>query len=252
VVSNHSCSLTSFGSQPYEGGHPGRYGGEMSTHRPLLLVFDVNETLSDMTPLQSRFADVGAPKHLVVAWFAGLLRDGFALTASGDNEPFAQLAADGLRTTFHGVELNRGLEDAVQHVMDGLPTLGVHDDVVAGVRALAADGARMVTLSNGSTSIAEQLLEGAGIRGEFEALLTVEDAALWKPAPQAYAYALEKCAVDAADAMLIAAHPWDTHGAARAGLATAWVNRTGASYPTYFATADVTVSALTELADRLT
>ncbi len=29
--------------------------------RPELIVFDVNETLSDMSPMAQRFADVGAP-----------------------------------------------------------------------------------------------------------------------------------------------------------------------------------------------
>jgi len=31
---------------------------------PKVVVFDVNETLSDMSPIASRFADVGAPRHL--------------------------------------------------------------------------------------------------------------------------------------------------------------------------------------------
>jgi hypothetical protein len=28
--------------------------------------------------------------------------------------------------------------------------------------------------------------------------------------------------------LLVAVHPWDIHGAAQAGMGTAWVNRTGA------------------------
>ncbi len=44
--------------------------------RPTLLVFDVNETLSDMSPLAVRFEDVGAPKLLAQTWFAELLRNG--------------------------------------------------------------------------------------------------------------------------------------------------------------------------------
>ena len=34
------------------------------TRRPALLVFDVNETLSDMAPIAARFQEVGAPPHL--------------------------------------------------------------------------------------------------------------------------------------------------------------------------------------------
>lgn len=58
--------------------HPVSPGGP---RRPTLLVFDVNETLSDMSPMGQRFEDVGAPAHLAKTWFAVLLRDGFALTA---------------------------------------------------------------------------------------------------------------------------------------------------------------------------
>ena len=46
-----------------------------------VVVFDVNQTLSDLAPMARRFADVGAPEHLAKLWFATLLRDGFALTA---------------------------------------------------------------------------------------------------------------------------------------------------------------------------
>ena len=66
-----------------------------------------------------------------------------------------------------------------------------------------------------------------------------------------YAYALEQCDVDPMAAMLVAVHPWDIDGAARAGLATAWINRTGGPYPGYFRGADIEVGSLTELADQL-
>ena len=60
--------------------------------RPRLLVFDVNETLSDMTHLGDRFVEVGVPPYLAAQWFAGLLRDGFALTVTGHNPSFADVA----------------------------------------------------------------------------------------------------------------------------------------------------------------
>ncbi|MDN5768271.1 MAG: HAD hydrolase-like protein [Humibacillus sp.] len=39
--------------------------------RPLVLIFDVNEALSNLAPLGARFEDVGAPAHLATTWFAG-------------------------------------------------------------------------------------------------------------------------------------------------------------------------------------
>ncbi len=51
--------------------------------------------------------------------------------------------------------------------------------------------------------------------------------------------------------MLVAVHPWDIEGAARAGLATAWINRTGGRYPAYFRPAYVQATSLTHLAEML-
>jgi len=215
------------------------------------MIFDVNETLSDMAPMGQRFEDVGAPAHLARTWFAGLLRDGFALTAVGGNEAFATIAVDALRVVLDGQPLERSVEDAVQHIMEGFAGLPVHEDVPEGIGSLQHLGIRLVTLSNGSASVAEALLDRAGIRNHFEMLLSVEDAGSWKPAADAYAYALERCDVDPADAMLVAVHPWDIDGAARAGLATAWINRTGGPYPGYFRAPDLQVGSLTELADEL-
>lgn len=218
---------------------------------PSVIVFDVNETLSDMSPMGNRFMEIGAPEHLAKLWFASLLRDGFALTASGDNCPFAKIGAEALRTLLYAEPLNRELDDAVKHVMAGMAELGLHQDVPAGVQALKSAGYRLVTLTNGATKVAENLFAAAGIQDEFERLLSVEDAPAWKPARTAYDYAADVCGVSPGQMLLVAVHPWDIHGAARAGLSTAWLNRSGGPYPEYFAAPDITVSDLEDLAGAL-
>lgn len=221
-----------------------------SSTAPAVILFDVNETLSDMSPLAEKFADVGAP-GLAKLWFASLLRDGFALTASGDNPAFRDVGEDVLRGVLRGEALTRDLEAAVGHIMAGMTALGVHPDVPAGIGSLRTAGFRLATLSNGAASIAGSLFESAGIRAEFERLLSVADAPAWKPAAAAYEYAAAECGVPARELLLVAVHPWDIHGAARAGLGTAWLNRTGADYPAHFQPPDLTVPALTELAAAL-
>ena len=220
-------------------------------NRPAVLVFDVNETLSDMSPMAERFQEVGAPPHKAATWFAGLLRDGFALAAVNASQSFSLIAAEALRVSMDPQSLNRETEQAVQHIMDGFSGLHVHPDVAEGIHALSDLGIRLVTLSNGSTSVAEGLLERAGLRDQFERLLSVEEAGVWKPAARAYAYALEQCAVVPMDAMLVAAHPWDIDGANRAGLGTAWVNRGRGRYPAYFEAPDLQPESLTHLAEQL-
>jgi 2-haloacid dehalogenase len=225
--------------------------GAVGLRRPALLVFDVNETLSDMAPIAARFQDVGAPPYLAKTWFAGLLRDGFALTVAQVNPSFASLGAEGLRVMLSGLSLNQNLSDAVEHIMSGFSDVQVHPDVPDGIRALRQLGVRLVTLANGSASIARRLLADAGLEDAFESLLSVERAGVWKPAIGAYVYALAACEVDPVDAMLVAAHPWDTDGARRAGLASAWINRGGGRYPDYFLPPDLEAASLLRLADQL-
>ena len=219
--------------------------------RPRVIVFDVNETLSDMSPLSHRFTDVGAPAELASLWFASVLRDGFALTAAGAARPFADLASGLLAVMLPRETLNREIDDAVEHIMGGFMGLDVHPDVADGITALAALDLRLITLSNGAVGVAQQLLEGAGVRGQIESVLSVEAAGAWKPAAQAYRYALDRCGVEPHEAMLVAVHPWDIEGAHRAGLSTAWINRTGTTYPSYFEAPDFTASSLVHLEELL-
>ena len=160
-----------------------------------VVVFDVNETLSDMTPMAGRFAEVGLPPHLAPTWFASVLRDGFALAATGTQASFASIAEGVLRCLLASTAPAGDADDAVAHVLSGFTSLPLHPDVVPGVAALVGAGLRLVTLSNGAAWVAEALLTGAGIRTSFERLLSVEDAELWKPAAPSYAYAARRCAV---------------------------------------------------------
>lgn len=218
---------------------------------PSVVVFDVNETLSDMGPLTRRFADLGLPELAAKVWFASLLRDGFALTAAGDFEHFSALGEDALRTILLDSHTDANVEAAVGHVMAGFADLDVHPDVPDGVRRLAATGVRLVTLTNGAVTVADRLFTRAGIRDEFDDLMSVDSAGIWKPAPGAYQYAAQSCQTSLEDMMLVAVHPWDIHGASQAGMSTAWINRTGSPYPSYFSAPDVTVSRLTELAAQI-
>lgn len=112
-------------------------------------------------------------------------------------------------------------------------------------------GLRLVTLTNGATRVAERLLGDAGVLDRFERLMSVEDAGIWKPHRRAYEYAAATCGTDLSRMLLVAVHPWDIDGAARAGMSTAWVNRSGGRYPTYTEPASLEVSSLPDLADRL-
>ena len=164
---------------------------------------------------------------------------GFALTATGGKETFARLAGGALQAVLATARLNGPADDAIKHVLSGFADLGVHPDVPDGARFLRQRGLRLVTLTNGSADVTGRLLTHAGIRGEFEQLLSVDDADAWKPAPAAYAHAARGCSADIGQMLLVAVHPWDIQGAHQAGMRTGWISRQETPYPDYFSALDL-------------
>jgi 2-haloacid dehalogenase len=219
-------------------------------NRPDLVLLDVNETLSDLGGMQDAFAEVGLPPGDTSAWFAGVLRDGFALTVLGDNPAFADLAGSSLRVRL----ADAGHPDpagAAQQVLERFSRLVPHPDVVPGLLGLHDAGCRIATLSNGSAAVAESLLGGTEAGVVVECYLSVQDAGAWKPASRAYAYALDELSVPPDRAMLVAVHPWDLEGGHRAGLRTAWIRRGSSAYPDGFTPPDVEAEDFVELASML-
>ena len=219
---------------------------------PTLVLFDVNETLSDLEPLRARFEDVGAPGHLLETWFASTLRDGFALAAAGAYADFRTVALGVLRGQFERVErLRRDPDQAGEHVLAGFGELDVHADVAEGMHKLADAGVRMATLTNGAAEIAERLLERTGLAGLVERFISVDEVRRWKPAREPYLHAARELGVAPAECALVAVHPWDVDGAKRAGLQAGWLNRRKSDYPDFFERADATGETLGALADVL-
>jgi 2-haloacid dehalogenase len=215
--------------------------------RPLVIAFDVIETLFPLEPIRQRLIDAAQPGHLLEQWFARLLRDAFAVVASGGYRPFGEFAAAALRSS-----ANTPLTDAqVQAVLAGFPELDPHPDVVPAVRRLRDAGIRMVTLTNGSAANTSALLRRAGIDEDIEQVLSVDDIQRWKPAPEIYRHAATSTGVEPDRLALVAAHAWDTHGAHEAGLVTGWISRLEDEYPRVFAPPDVTGPDLGTVVDGL-
>src|SRR5436190_11991 len=85
------------------------------------------------------------------------------------------------------------------------------------LRPRLAAGVRTATLTNGSAALAEQVLERGGVAHLLDLRMTVAEVGRWKPAPEPYRHAAWRLGVRPGQLALVAAHPWDLGGAARAG-----------------------------------
>jgi len=219
----------------------------MAATRPEVLVLDVNETLSDLTPMRERFEAAGLPGHSLEPWFAAVLRDGFALTAVEAPADFGMIAGEILTGQLTAAGLDAGPE-TVRGVLAGFTQLKLHPDVVPGLQRLHESGIRIVTLTNGSAALSEQMFREAGLLPLLEHRLDVTKPGRWKPHRAAYEYAAEVCGVPVERMALAAVHPWDIDGAKRAGLQGWYVDRRRTPYPRMFTAPDRIGSDFEELA----
>jgi 2-haloacid dehalogenase len=216
-----------------------------------VLVLDVNETLSDLDPLRDHFVRVGLPASSLDLWFAMTLRDGFAVTAAGGFASFRDLGVDALRSLLASSGLDAD-EDVAGSVLAGFAQLPPHADVGPGLRRIHASGVRLVTLTNGATSVSDRLLADAGVIDLLEARISVEEIERWKPHPDSYLFAAQRCRTEPDRMALAAVHPWDVDGARRAGLHGIAVDRRGTPYPSALRRPDLVVRTFEELADWFT
>lgn len=212
--------------------------------RPLVIAFDVNETLFSLDAIQARLDAIGVPENTLETWFARVLSQGFALTAARSYVPFQDLA--------HAT-LARLLGDggAAAHVLDAFTQLEPHPDVRPALERLADADVPAVTLTNGHAETTRQLLERAGLASLVSHCLDVGEVSCWKPAALPYEHCARRCEVVNERLGMVAAHSWDIHGAQQAGLVTGYVSRLEGAPVPHFAPADVSGSDLVEVVEQL-
>ncbi len=221
--------------------------------RPDTLIFDVNETLLDLQPLQASVgAALGGRDDLLPLWFTTMLHYSLVDSLTGNYRDFADVGVGALMMIARrqGIDLQRS--DAEEAVIEPMRNLPAHSDVEASLERLQGAGFTIVCLTNSSTAGVTAQLDNAGIAHLFSRLLSVEPVAAFKPDPRTYRYALDELDQPAGRTLMVAAHAWDLAGARAVGLQTAFVARPGAVTNPNLDTPDVTVSDLVALADLLT
>lgn len=217
--------------------------------RPVVIAFDVIETLFSLESLRERLQSQRLPDHILETWFAHILRDGFALDATGVYEPFAKVATAALEALARSVQPSADV--AAEEIMKGFSELEAHPDVAPAMSALRDADIRMVTLTNGSASVTQRLLERAGLQGFVERIISVDEVRRWKPRREVYIHCADTTGVEPHRLALIAAHAWDIHGARHAGLITGYVSRHNSVFPSTMDKPNVEGATLVEVAARL-
>ena len=218
--------------------------------RPAVIAFDVVETLFSLQSLEHRFEAIGLERSALPIFFSRMLRDAFALEASGIYVPFREIAQASIEVTIASCG-EHSTAEKVKTILDGFAELEPHADVREAIERVHLAEVRVFALTNGSADATRKLIEKAGLADFFEKTLSIDSVRHWKPHRSVYEFAVREAGVDASRVALVAAHAWDTHGAKQAGLRTGWVQRGEAAYSSAMSPPDATARTLTEVVEKL-
>jgi 2-haloacid dehalogenase len=213
-------------------------------------VFDVNETLLDLTALDEHFASVFGNAGVRQAWFAQMIQSALVATVTDAYTNFGTIggAALDMIAARRGTVLSS--TDRAQ-LLGGMRTLPAHPEVAESLARLQRAGLRLAALANSTLVVATDQLTHAGLAGYFEQILSADMVRRLKPAPEPYQMAAERMGVAIGDIRMIAAHAWDIAGARRAGCAAAFVARPGMVLDPLALPPDIVGANLREVADQI-
>jgi 2-haloacid dehalogenase len=215
-----------------------------------VLVFDVNETLLDMSALDPLFQRVFGDATVRVEWFQTMLQSAFLTTITGPYKPFG----DHFRAALAITALRRGLRvspDDERAILAGVRTLPAHTDVRPALERLRSAGYRLAALTNSTKEVEDDQLRNAKLADLFEKALSADSGKRLKPAAEAYLNAAKELGVAPVEMRMVAAHVWDVQGALRAGCAAAFVERPGAVWNPLLERPDIVGPDLGEIAERV-
>jgi 2-haloacid dehalogenase len=215
-----------------------------------LLIFDVNETLLDLSKIRIAINTALSSEAAFNIWFLTLLQYSLVDTITGAYHPFGEIGKATLDMISKSLKKDISVEtiDGILQLMTGLPP---HPDVKEGLTKLRNAGFMMVTLTNSSLPVARQQITNAVLDVFFDGVYSVEEFQVYKPHPSTYVGIAHKLDYPVKDCIMVAAHGWDLTGAKHAGLLTAFIERKGQSVYPLTPLPDFTGKDLVSIAEQI-
>jgi 2-haloacid dehalogenase len=189
------------------------------------LVFDAYGTLYDVHSVLQRceafFQGKGA--QLSQLWRAKQLEYTWQRSLMGRYAPFSTVTREALAYSCEALGLQLTAE-RMEALMSEYNMLATYPDVAGAFERFA--GSKLAILSNGSPDMLEPLVEHSAL--ELDAVLSVDELRIFKPAPEVYGLAVGRLKIPKERIGFISSNCWDALGAKSYGLQVFWINRTGA------------------------
>ncbi len=186
------------------------------------LVFDAYGTLFDVHSVVRRCDGFWTGKGAALSqlWRAKQLEYTWQRSLMRRYAPFSQVTREALEyaCTALGLTLGDAARDAL---MAEYLKLALYGDVPRALQSL--ERYAQAILTNGSPDMIEPLVRNSGLN--FRAVLSVDEAKIFKPAPEVYALAVRKLGIAKENIGFVSSNCWDALGARSFGFRAYWINR---------------------------
>jgi 2-haloacid dehalogenase len=188
-------------------------------------VFDAYGTLFDYASAAAGCRDLLGDKAepLTVLWRDKQLQYSWLRAVQGRHADFWQVTGDALDYALEALDL--GEAALRQRLMNLYLTLDAFPEVPEVLRRLKAAELATAILSNGAPAMLRAAVNGAGIGGLLDAVLSVEEVGVYKPHPKVYQLAVDRLGVAAGKILFVSSNAWDAYAASAFGMRVAWCNR---------------------------
>jgi len=212
------------------------------------LLFDINETVLDLSSLKPKFKATLGSESVTTTWFSMLLHTSTVCALTNTRTDFATLAGTMLDAIAarHGVQL---ADENRADILSSFASLPAHPDIKPALAQLRSAGYRTIAFTNSTLHLVTTQIENARLDEHFDDIVSVETTGSFKPDPRVYRFAAEHLNRPAAELRLIAAHDWDTHGALSAGMLAAYIDRSDAPYHPRYLKPDVYAKSMQDIAE---
>jgi len=214
------------------------------------ILFDINETVLDLSTLRPLFKAVFGDESVTSTWFTMLLHSSTVCSLTDVKTDFASLAKIMLESLAGKLKVN--LTDQMSYdILNAFAGLTAHDDIKPALQKLRLAGFRCIAFSNSSLQLINQQINNAGLKEYFDDIVSVEESGSFKPDYNVYQFAANRVHRPIELLWLVATHDWDTHGAISAGMRGAYIDRSGAPYHPLYCQANVEGKTMGEVIEKI-
>jgi 2-haloacid dehalogenase len=188
-------------------------------------VFDAYGTLFDYAAAAAGCRDLLGDKaeRLTLLWRDKQLQYSWLRAVQNRHADFWQVTGDALDYALEALDLaDAALRDRLMHLY---LTLAAFPEAPEVLRRLKGAGLATAILSNGSPAMLRAAVDGAGIGGLLDAVLSVEEVGIYKPHPKVYQLAVDRLGAPADAILFVSSNAWDAYAASAFGMRVAWCNR---------------------------